>query len=75
MNKIKEYKWFILIIILVLLLSFYWFEYRPSQIKKECSIWAVNQAKGGGLTAYLKENYNSNVYNDYYTRCLREKGL
>lgn len=36
MEKLKEYKYVILIIILILGFIFYWFEYRPIQIKKDC---------------------------------------
>lgn len=45
MEKIKEYKYIILILLAVLGLAFYWYEYRPSQIKKECYEVAKQQAK------------------------------
>ena len=61
-----------LVIIIFLSLIFYWFELRPVNIKKECAKWSLDKA-------IKKYNYNgeyqSEDYNVYYSRCLREKGL
>lgn len=35
----------ILVILFALLLAFYWFQFRPSQIKKDCASKAVDNAK------------------------------
>lgn len=37
MDNIKQYKYVIIIISIILVYSFYWYELRPSSIKKECS--------------------------------------
>lgn len=36
MEKIKEYKGIIILALVVLAGAFYWYEWRPSQIRKEC---------------------------------------
>ena len=36
MEKLKEYKYIILIFLVVIGVVFYWFEWRPKEIKKEC---------------------------------------
>lgn len=36
MNKIKEYKWIILTVILIFGLGFYWFLWKPTEIRKNC---------------------------------------
>ncbi len=41
MKKIKQYRYIILIGIIILGLAFYWYEWKPTQIKKECS-WFTN---------------------------------
>lgn len=37
MKKIKEYKVIIIIVLIVVLGSFYWFQLRPTNIRKNCS--------------------------------------
>ncbi len=37
MEKIKQYKLIILLIIVILGFVFYWFEWQPTQIRKECA--------------------------------------
>ncbi|KKU81028.1 MAG: hypothetical protein UY07_C0027G0009 [Parcubacteria group bacterium GW2011_GWA1_47_8] len=36
MEKIKEYKGIIILILVVLGGAFYWYEWRPTQIRKDC---------------------------------------
>jgi len=36
MEKIKQYKYIILIGLLILGFAFYWFQIRPAQIRREC---------------------------------------
>jgi len=61
MEKIKQYKYVILIALIVLGFNFYWFEWRPTQIKKRCYDIAV--VIGGN-------NFNKN-----YASCLLSNGL
>jgi hypothetical protein len=73
MEKIKQYKFIILIVILLLGFSFYWFEWRPAQIRKECNIKALQQTdEGKGL---FKNTEAITFYNFTYALCLHEKGL
>lgn len=37
MEKLKQYKYIIFILLLVLGFVFYWFQLRPTQIRKECN--------------------------------------
>lgn len=70
MTKIKQY-WLIIVIILILSGGyFYWFQWRPSQIAKECNKEAVEKAKE------VKDGSQAiKIYDICYKSCLREKGL
>ncbi len=88
MDKIKEYKWVVVTLVIILGFSFYWYQLRPSQIVKVCE----KQAEDSSL-ADLRNLSNLNIqngvtadtqtadkqYNDYYNmryqKCLRENGL
>ena len=63
MEKIKQYKYIIILISIILLGIFYWFQLRPTQIRKECSKNLI------GFSS-IEQNGEKN-----YNRCLREKGL
>lgn len=52
-----------LILVLILLL-FYWFQYRPSQIRKDCSSIALEQYDS--YSPYYKTTYDA---------CLQKQGL
>ena len=66
MKATEQYK--IIVLILVILgVAFYWYEWRPSQIRMECSEIAKDKTTGLGATYERYENY--------YESCLREKGL
>jgi len=59
-------------IIVLLSFIFYWYELRPTNIKKGCAKWSLDKA--------IKLNnfdgkYQPDDYNSYYSRCLKEKGL
>jgi len=64
----KMNKRILILIILVIVGLFYWYEWRPSQIKKYCNQWALDKSKTSDTT------YNREGYENYYARCLREKG-
>lgn len=36
MGKLKEYKYIILILLIILGFAFYWYEWRPTNIRKDC---------------------------------------
>lgn len=68
MDKIKEYKYIILIILLILGFAFYWFELRPTQIRKEC----FESTRGNPLLEYEGKE---ELQKSYYLDCLMGKGL
>jgi len=64
----KKTNWILIVLVIIILLSlivgaFYWFEYRPTQIKKDCS-WTEYE------TGRWREARESE-----YERCLRRNGL
>jgi len=62
MEKVKQYKFLILLGILILGFIFYWFEWRPAQIRKECA-------------ERSKSKIYNDRYSNIYNQCLRERGL
>jgi len=74
MEKLKEYKYIILISLIVLGAAFYWFEYRPSHIKHVCSwekkhhdlipAWPglTNEEKNTQITKCNEESNSSNQF-------------
>lgn len=62
MGKIKQYKYIIFIALVVLGFVFYWFEWRPAQIRKDCA-------------ERNKDKVYSERYSNFYNQCLREMGL
>ena len=62
---------FKVIAVLILIVgSFYWFELRPSMIKKYCSSFAVNISLSADQSTYDQKTYNGE-----YKRCTEMKGL
>lgn len=73
MGKLNEYRNIIVIALLILAGAFYWFQYRPSEIKKDCAEWSKRESYyhvGGGEFKLDDEEYDIK-----YKQCLREKGL
>jgi len=64
MEKIKQYWIIILFFFIILATLFYWFQLRPSQVKKECYNTAEWWSKGEGW-----------AFDYHYRQCLRSKGL
>jgi hypothetical protein len=77
MNFIKE-NWFKLGLLAILVISiactFYWYQVKPSNIRKECA-WYLRggDLKSGGLSELGKSMTVDEEKN--YERCLRENGL
>jgi len=63
MNKINKY--ILLVAVLIISFSFYWFELRPAGIKKNCFKEGINIA--GNLIGFDLD--------EYYKNCLRRNGL
>ncbi len=65
-NILMSSKLYIFLII-ILIIAFYWFAYRPNQIKKEC---------GEKATEFIKENGGSaKDFNTFYDVCIKREGL
>jgi len=78
MEKIKQYKYIILISLIILGLAFYWYEWKPMQTKKDCADWAIETIDkniGPGYVPVAERPDRNPDFNIYYERCLREKGL
>lgn len=76
MEKIKQYKYIIILTLIILGGVFYWFEFRPSNIRSSCALWARDKAvKENEAETGDNKSYQTKAYDDYYKRCLREKGL
>lgn len=80
MKKLKEYKYLVLIVILIFGIGFYWFQVRPAQARKECikaypyAFNLPNDNRGEGLLQTAREWKGSRDKADY-EKCLREHGL
>jgi hypothetical protein len=77
-KKPNSLPWIILAVIIFSFL-FYWFQYRPTSIRKRCHELATEAAsiKWKKENAHRQEEdlYYRNDYDYYYERCLRVKGL
>ena len=72
----KQILYFVTLLVVATLLvaSFYWFEWRPTQIKKECHEYA--QRTHEMQASYLNPDIDVNEWNQgVYEYCLREHGL
>lgn len=71
MKKIKQYKYIILIMIIIVMLgyAFYWSEIRPVLVKKTCFEEASYES--GERVAYKGYKY----YEERYEICLRKNGM
>lgn len=64
------------ILVVIILMSgflFYWYEYRPTAIRKNCNKLAIQEAQH----RYNPEGryYFPEDYEHYYKECLRSKGI
>jgi len=71
----------IIIVIIAALLGgvFYWFQWRPAQIRKECNQKTIepmlNQFKSGDTVSFEQSNALSNMVQLFYKSCLYKYGL
>ena len=81
MDKLKEYKHIIIIVLVILGVAFYYYELRPTQIRKEC--WArIEKIKNEKTTSnyfmsqefLIKQGMQKEI-DTFYSNCLKEKGL
>ena len=74
--KIFKFDSKLLLILLVLFVGgfgFYWYELRPSQIKKSC--FDIAQEKAIKEDNLLNNRFYIETYNNLYKMCLEKKGL
>lgn len=70
-----------MIALIVLGFAFYWFQFRPAQIKEAC--WGkIEKIKSGEIKSdkfdseeFRIRNGIQETINNFYINCLREKGL
>ena len=70
---------FLFVSILLIASWFYWFQLRPSQIRSQC----VTESKTKSIdlknklepNATFKDVFYTKTYDNYFDRCLNEKGL
>lgn len=72
MEKLKQYKFIILIGLVILGFAFYWYEYRPTKIREKCFAEAEfdQVAKGKYIGVYERT-----LIDRYYSDCLMRFGL
>mgnify|MGYP001363335432 CR=1 FL=1 len=81
MEKLKEYKYIIIIVLIILGLVFYWFEWRPSRIMIKCNDLALWQASARTYREDMDRvhgetfQYSQKEYEHYFSICLKNKGL
>jgi len=73
-EKIKKY-WWILIIIVVAGTAFYWFQWRPAEIRKECAAFSQGKENKFNLEQFLSKYGSQEARDNLYKNCLREHGL
>lgn len=68
MHKFKEYKYTVLITLIILGIAFYWFQLRPAQVRKDCVANYPSAFKNSDSRYVLEVKAG-------YEKCLREHGL
>ncbi len=58
----------IILLVLSVIGSFYWWQIRPSHIRSHCEIWMIGQVRDN-------RNYSNESVNFYYNYCLHANGL
>lgn len=68
MKNFLKQNWRELVLILIIIFSFYWFQVRPSNIKKNCWRYVTKDY-------FLPFSEGVSFLDGEYTDCLRENGL
>ena len=65
---------YILVLVFILIVAgwFYWFQWRPSEIKKECSRGSLEIATDSNESTFINE---LEIYKGLYKVCINIKGL
>lgn len=67
MEKLKQYSAFIVLVLLVLGLAFWWYEWRPSRLIRACQLWSIDRAQS------ISGDREDALY--FFEKCLRENGI
>lgn len=71
--KIDNIKNIIVLVIVILVSLFYWYEYRPSQVRKDCSTRTCMGTNS--RTCIVPYSLSGADKEQIYKNCLREKGI
>jgi len=74
MLKTKNLIIIIILILIIIGLAFYWFEWRPTQFKKEC-FQKSDRVKKLMIDANKGDDQIEYTVNSIYKDCLRERGF
>lgn len=71
-EKMKKYQWLSLAIAALLIagFAFYWFEWRPSEIRKECARITEDASVKG-----IEKIFADYIGEEGYKKCIRTRGL
>lgn len=67
MEKLKHYKYIILITLIILSFAFYWYSYRPSRVSKLCMTYA--------MTRVTERGGDQSDVRYFFWKCQKEYGL
>lgn len=71
----KKIRLIVIALLLIAGISFYWYEIRPSQIRKKC-VSIVNNKKEFSAEKYLTEREGKTYFDENgYKKCLLENGI
>lgn len=78
--KVLKLNWILIVIVILIAVGwFYWFQWKPSQITKNCHIKAQNQAVDDYTQIrwenFQEKNYKANDYDRRYKDCMRANGF
>ena len=79
MEKLKQNKYIILVVLIILCLAFYWYELRPNIIKKECYNMGAYGMSNKDLLKYLTPaqavDSDNWLFKRDYNNCLLKHGI
>lgn len=73
-----RFRWALLVVFVILVLGvFYWFQYRPADIRKDCTASSIERAKRNGkeVDGLKNDRYYPEIQQGMYRECLQENGL